>query len=85
MLLPLLFTIKKLLTNWLKRSVYSNIIPAQRSVIISGTTSTTSSTTRYDKLLQGAATVPQVLRGATSGNRRYYEILRLVLRVTMWY
>ena len=77
MLLPLLFTIKISLSISLKRSVYLNIT-TQRSVILrhaSGTTSATSSPTRYYDMLPGA----------TCGTTRHYEVLPVVLRNTTRY
>ena len=76
MLLPLLFTIKRSLSIWLKQSVYLNIIPTQQSVIsrhISGATSTASSTTRYEEMPKSAAS-------RTAGTTRHYEVLQVVLR-----
>ena len=95
MLLPLLFTIKISLSISLKRSVYLNIA-TQRSVILrhaSGTTSATSSPTRYYDMLPGATcgttrhyeVLPVVLRNTTRYYEWYNKVLRVVMRVTMWY
>ena len=91
--IPLLFTIKRSLSIWWKRSVYLNIISTPRSVILShtsGSTSTTSSTRGWYEVIQVVLRLLwdtaryykryyQTLWDITSGTTSHYEALQVAL------
>ena len=87
--IPLLFTIKRSLSIWWKRSVYLNIISTPRSLILShtsGSTSTTSSTRGwYEVITSGTTTTSrhcEVLQAILTDPLRYYERYHESLRGT---